>query len=685
MNLVIVESPSKAKTINKFLGKKYKVKASMGHVIDLPKSQMGIDLDSFEVKYITIRGKGKVLQELKKEAKKADKVFLATDPDREGEAISWHLANALKVPDNSCRVVFNEITKKAVKDAFKNPKDINKDVVDAQQARRVLDRIVGYKISPILWDKVKRGLSAGRVQSVAVRLIVDREREIQSFEPKEYWSLEAELLTDDKKVILGKLSKYKNKKIEIDNKEQVDNIIKSLKPDDFVISKIKRSERKRNPSPPFTTSSLQQEAARKMNFTAKKTMMVAQQLYEGVKLGRKGTVGLITYIRTDSTKLSEGFVENLRNTIEDKYGEKYLPAKPRRYNNKKGAQEAHEAIRPTDLENIPLDIKDYLSKDQYKLYRLIWNRTMASQMESAVHDVLTIDIENGDYIFRQTGSELKFAGFMEVYIEGKDIEEKEEKMFIGNVKEKDTLTLKEYYPKQHFTQPPPRFSEAMLVKLLEEKGIGRPSTYAPIIDTIQRRGYILKDKKTFTPSELGYVVNDLMVEHFPKIVDTSFTAKMEEDLDQIEEGQKPWDKLVKNFYFDFKEELDKAEENIQDIQIKDVESDVECEKCGRMMVYKLGKFGKFLACPGFPECRNTKAINKELDINCPKCGKAKVVERKTKKGRNFFGCATYPDCDFQSWDKPTKEKCDICGSFMVEKGRKKKIVCSNSECKNEKK
>ncbi|WP_350344940.1 type I DNA topoisomerase [Proteinivorax tanatarense] len=682
MNLVIVESPSKAKTINKFLGKKYKVKASMGHVIDLPKSQMGIDLESFDVKYITIRGKGKVLQELKKEAKKADKVYLATDPDREGEAISWHLANALKVNKDSCRVVFNEITKTAVKDAFKSPQNINKDVVDAQQARRILDRIVGYKISPILWDKVKRGLSAGRVQSVAVRLIVDREREIQNFEPKEYWSLEVELNAKGNKVLLSKLMKYKNKKVEVENKKQMDEIIAALKPDNFIVSKIKKSERKRNPSPPFTTSSLQQEAARKLNFTSKKTMMIAQQLYEGVKLGKKGTIGLITYIRTDSTKLSEGFVESLRETIENKYGKKYIPSKPRRYNNKKGAQEAHEAIRPTGLENIPLDIKEYLSKDQYKLYRLIWNRTLASQMQSAVYDVLTIDINNGDYSFRQTGSELKFAGFMEIYIEGKDVEEKEEKMFIGNVKEGEQLTLKEYHPKQHFTQPPPRFSEAMLVKLLEEKGIGRPSTYAPIIDTIQKRGYILKDKKTFMPSELGYVVNDLMVEHFPKVVDISFTAQMEEELDQIEEGQKHWDQLVKNFYSDFKDELEKAEENIQDIEIKDVESDVECEKCGRLMVYKLGKFGKFLACPGFPECRNTKAINKEIDVDCPKCGKAKVVERKTKKGRKFFGCATYPDCDFQSWDKPTEKKCDVCGSFAVEKG-KKKVVCSDPQCKKE--
>lgn len=683
MNLVIVESPSKAKTINKFLGRNYKVDASMGHIIDLPKSQLGVDLENFEVKYITIRGKGKILQELKKAGNKASKIYLATDPDREGEAISWHLANSLGIDGTQqCRVVFNEITKNAIKDAFKKPRPIDKQLVDAQQARRILDRIVGYKISPILWRKVKKGLSAGRVQSVAVRLIVDREREINEFIPKEYWSLQVELNSKDKDILLPKLITYKGEKIEISTESEINTVISQLDKGEFTVSNVKTSERQKHPAPPFTTSNLQQEAARKLNFTPKKTMMVAQQLYEGIKLGKKGSVGLVTYIRTDSTRLSDDFITSLRDMIDSQYGTKYLHKEIRTFKNKKNAQEAHEAIRPTEITNDPESIKEFLTKEQYKLYKLIWLRTIASQMASAVYNVLTIDIKNGDYVFRQTGSTIKFTGFTEVYLEGKDEIEEEEQIFKGNVSQGELLKLLNYHPKQHFTQPPPRFSEAMLVKVLEEKGIGRPSTYAPIIDTISARGYVIKDKKVFIPTELGEIVTDLMLEHFPQIVDISFTAEMEDKLDKVEEGETSWEDLLKDFYKTFKIDLEKAEENIPQVEIKDVESDVVCEKCGRNMVYKLGRFGKFLACPGFPECRNTKALVEELDIQCPKCKKGKVVIRKTKKGRKFFGCSTYPDCEFQSWDQPVGEQCPNCNEFLVEKGREnnKKIICSDTKC-----
>lgn len=683
MNLVIVESPSKAKTIKKFLGKNYEVQASMGHIIDLPKSQLGVDLENFDVKYITIRGKGKILQELKKSGKKADKIYLATDPDREGEAISWHLANSLGVnPKDECRVVFNEITKKAIKESFKNPRQIDQPLVDAQQARRILDRIVGYKISPLLWRKIKKGLSAGRVQSVAVRLVVDREREIRDFIPKEYWSLHVELQSGEKDILRPKLHSHNGERIEISSKKEVDKILEEIITKDFLVDTIKKTERQKHPAPPFTTSKLQQEAARKLNFPPKKTMMIAQQLYEGIKIGKKGSIGLVTYIRTDSTRLSDEFIDSLRGYIIDTYGKNFISKEVRKYKNKKNAQEAHEAIRPTDLVHNPEEIKEYLSKDQYKLYKLIWLRTIASQMASAVYNVLTIDIKNGEYIFRQTGSNIKFSGFIEVYLEGQDEVEDEEQIFKGLVNEGDILKLLKPDPKQHFTQPPPRFSEAMLVKVLEEKGIGRPSTYAPIIDTISQRGYVIKDKKIFMPTELGEIVTDLMLEHFPNIVDISFTAEMEDKLDKVEEGDESWENLLKSFYEDFRVDLEKAEANIPQVDLKDEESDVECEKCGRNMVYKLGKYGKFLACPGFPECRNTKTLVQEIDVTCPKCNKGKVVIRKTKKGRQFFGCSKYPECEFQSWDKPVPVSCPNCQSYLVEKGKGKaqKLLCSNDKC-----
>lgn len=681
MNLVIVESPSKAKTIKKFLGKNYEVQASMGHIIDLPKSQLGVDLEKLDVKYITIRGKGKILQELKKLGKKADKIYLATDPDREGEAISWHLANSLGVnPKEECRVVFNEITKKAIKDSFKTPRQIDQPLVDAQQARRILDRIVGYKISPLLWRKIKKGLSAGRVQSVAVRLLVDREREIRDFIPREYWSLHVELKSGEKDILRPKLYSHNGEKIEMNSKEEVDKILEQILTKDFRVDTVKKTERQKHPAPPFTTSKLQQEAARKLNFPPKKTMMIAQQLYEGIKIGKKGSIGLVTYIRTDSTRLSDEFIDSLRGYIIDTYGKDFISKEVRKYKNKKNAQEAHEAIRPTDLVHNPEEIKEYLSKDQYKLYKLIWLRAIASQMASAVYNVLTIDIRNGEYIFRQTGSNIKFSGFIEVYLEGQDEVEDEEQIFKGLINEGDTLKLLKPDPKQHFTQPPPRFSEAMLVKVLEEKGIGRPSTYAPIIDTISQRGYVIKDKKIFMPTELGEIVTDLMLEHFPKIVDISFTAEMEDKLDKVEEGNESWENLLKSFYEDFKVDLEKAEDNIPQVELKDEESDVVCEKCGRNMVYKLGKYGKFLACPGFPECRNTKTLVQEIDVMCPTCNKAKVVIRKTKKGRQFFGCSKYPECEFQSWDKPVGESCPNCQSYLVEKGKAQKLICSNDKC-----
>ncbi|TDT61585.1 type I DNA topoisomerase [Fonticella tunisiensis] len=683
-SLVIVESPAKAKTISKFLGKNYKVKASMGHIRDLPKSQIGVDVDNnYQPKYITIRGKGKLIDELKKEAKKSDNIYLATDPDREGEAISWHLSNILNIDvDRECRIEFHEITKNAIKDAIKNPRKINKSLVEAQQARRILDRLVGYKISPILWKKVKWGLSAGRVQSVAVRLICDREREIREFVPKEYWSLTARFKTGHK-ILESKFYGRDKEKINLESKEQVDAIIEELSGGTFIVIDIKRQEKKKNPLPPFITSTLQQDAYKKLNFSTKKTMSIAQQLYEGIDLKKEGTVGLITYMRTDSVRVSEEAQNAALSLIKDKFGEEYLPRQKRSYKSKKNIQDAHEAIRPTSVFREPDEIKDSLTNDQYKLYKLIWSRFIASQMAEALYDTVSIDIKCGEYIFKSSGSTIKFSGFMAVY----DIDDEEENK-LPDLNVGEVLNLKELEPKQHFTQPPARYTEATLVKALEENGIGRPSTYAPIISTIIERGYIVREKKTLAPTELGEVVTELLKEYFKDIVDVEFTAEMEEKLDEIEENKEDWVKVVDNFYKPLEKLIKAAEEKIDKITIEEqVETtDVLCEKCGRNMVIKKGRFGKFLACPGYPECKNAKPLVEELDVPCPKCG-GKIVLRKTKKGRTFYGCSNYPECNFVSWDKPTGEKCPECGDILVERSIKggKEYKCVNDECGYKKK
>lgn len=680
-SLVIVESPAKAKTIGKFLGKNYKVKASMGHVRDLPKSQIGVDIDNnYEPKYITIRGKGQLLDELKKEAKKSEKVFLATDPDREGEAISWHLAAVLGLGSmDKCRIEFHEITKKAISDAVKHPRAINTCLVDAQQARRILDRLVGYQISPILWRKVKWGLSAGRVQSVAVRLICDREKEIKDFIPKEYWSLTAKF-KEGTKTFEAKLYSKGNEKLVIENKEQMDDIIASLEGAKYLVNEIKKQEKKKNPYPPFTTSTLQQEAYRKLNFTTKKTMSVAQQLYEGIDLKKEGTVGLITYMRTDSVRISDEAQENAARYIKDKFGGNFIPGTKRTFKTKANAQDAHEAIRPTSVDRHPDDIKESLTGDQYKLYKLIWSRFLASQMAEALYDTVSVDIKAGDYIFKTSGSTLKFPGFLTVY----QVEEDEENSRIPDLKINQVLSLKSLDPGQHFTQPPPRYTEATLVKALEENGIGRPSTYAPIISTIIERGYVVREKKTLVPTELGIVVTDLLTEYFKDIVDVEFTAQMEKNLDEIEDGKEDWVSIVDSFYKPLKEKIKEAEEKIDKIIVEEqVEvTDIICEKCGRNMVIKRGKFGKFLACPGYPECKNTKPLIEELEVPCPKCG-GKVVVRKTKKGKVFYGCGNYPECDFISWNKPTAERCPKCGSTLAEKSARghREYICMNGECK----
>ncbi|QCX32260.1 type I DNA topoisomerase [Caloramator sp. E03] len=684
-SLVIVESPSKAKTIGKFLDKNFKVKASMGHVRDLPKSQIGVDIENnYTPKYITIRGKGKLIDELKKEAKKSDKIFLATDPDREGEAISWHLATILGLDDNEkCRIEFHEITKKAVFEAINKPRAINKNLVDAQQTRRILDRLVGYKISPILWRKVKWGLSAGRVQSVAVRLICDREKEIKDFIPKEYWSLTAKF-KEANKTFEAKFYGINNKKISIDSEEQVNSIINEIKNSEFRVEDIKNQERKKNPLPPFITSTLQQEAYKKLNFTTKKTMSIAQQLYEGIDLKNEGTVGLITYMRTDSVRISSEAQESALKYIKIKYGDNYIPAIKRNYKTKENAQDAHEAIRPTMVEREPDSIKDSLTNDQYKLYNLIWSRFIASQMSEAVFDTITVDIKAKDYLFKANGSTMKFPGFLTVY---KTEEDEEEENKIPKLENGQVLCLKSLDPAQHFTQPPARYTEATLVKALEENGIGRPSTYAPIISTILERGYVVKEKKSLYPTELGIVVTDLLKEYFKDIVDVEFTAQMENKLDEIEDGKAYWIKIVDDFYRPLKSQIESAEEKISKIDIEEqVEvTDVKCDKCGRNMVIKRGKFGKFLACPGYPECKNTKPLVEEIDVPCPKCG-SKVVIRKSKKGKIFYGCSRYPECNFVSWYKPTNEKCPNCGEILYEKNLKgqKQFICLNEECKYKK-
>lgn len=682
--LVIVESPAKAKTIKKYLGANYKIKASMGHIRDLPKSQIGVDImNNFEPKYINIRGKGDLISELKKEAKDADKVFLATDPDREGEAISWHLANLFKIDEEQkCRVTFNEITKNAVVKAVKSPRTIDMDLVDAQQARRVLDRIVGYEISPLLWRNVRKGLSAGRVQSVATKMICDREYEIEGFIPEEFWRLEATLKKDDGKTFLAKFHGLKNKKIELKQKEEVDQILQKLQGVPFVIGKVKHGEKKRTPAPPFITSTLQQDAARKFGFSTKKTMMLAQQLYEGVEIQGEGSVGLITYMRTDSTRISDDALTQAREYIKSNYGDKYLPDKARVYKTKSAAQDAHEAIRPTTPDLPPERVKSSLQRDLFRLYKLIWERFIASQMEAAVYDTMSVDIEAGEYLFKSTGSRVSFKGFLVLYEEGTDDENDDEKdPMLPQLDEGEKVKPVELKPSQHFTQPPSRYTEATLVKALEEKGIGRPSTYAPTISTIISRGYVIKDKKYLLPTELGRIVNKLMEEYFKDIVNINFTADMETQLDAVEDGKRRWKELLNEFYKDFSKAVKNAEEQISKVELPVEESDEVCEKCGRKMVIKMGRYGKFLACPGFPECRNAKPILEDAGVVCPKCG-GKIYNKKTRKGKNYLSCENYPQCDFSSWDMASDKKCPECGNFMTKKfkGNKIQYTCSLETC-----
>ncbi|GAB1767181.1 type I DNA topoisomerase [Priestia megaterium] len=684
--LVIVESPAKAKTIERYLGKKYKVKASMGHVRDLPKSQMGIDIEQdYNPKYITIRGKGPVLKELKTAAKKAKKIYLAADPDREGEAIAWHLAHSLDVDIASdCRVVFNEITKEAIKESFKHPRAINMDLVDAQQARRILDRLVGYNISPLLWKKVKKGLSAGRVQSIAVRLIIDREKEIAKFIPEEYWTVKATFQKGNDQ-FEGQLIEYQGKKVELSNEDDVTNIVKQLDGNEFSISKVTKRERKRNAAPSFTTSSLQQEAARKLNFRAKKTMMIAQQLYEGIDLGKEGTVGLITYMRTDSTRISETAQTEARDYITNAYGNQFVATEKRKEKKNSNAQDAHEAIRPTSALRKPGEVKEFLSRDQYRLYKLVWERFVASQMAPAIMDTMAVDLKNGDVIFRANGSKVKFPGFMKVYVEGNDDQVEEKENLLPDLEEGEVAYSKDIDEKQHFTQPPPRYTEARLVKTLEELGIGRPSTYAPTLDTIQKRGYVALDNKRFVPTELGEIVLELVLEFFPEILDVEFTAKMENDLDEVEDGNVQWVRVIDEFYSDFEKRLEHAEKEMREVEIKDEPAGEDCEECGSPMVYKMGRYGKFMACSNFPDCRNTKPIVKEIGVKCPKCEEGNIVERKSKKKRTFYGCDRFPGCDFVSWDKPIARKCPKCENLLVEKKQKKgtQVVCTSCDYKEE--
>lgn len=684
--LVIVESPAKAKTIERYLGKKYKVKASIGHVRDLPRSQMGIDTENnYEPRYITIRGKGPVLQDLKTAAKKAKKVYLAADPDREGEAIAWHLATALHIDIQSdCRVVFNEITKDAIKESFKHPRPIDTDLVDAQQARRILDRLVGYNISPLLWKKVKKGLSAGRVQSVALRLIIDRENEIKNFQPEEYWTIDGNFEKGKQTfdaVFYGNIKE----KVKLSNEQEVGQILSKLKGKDFEVVKVVKRERKRNASPAFTTSSLQQEAARKLNFRARKTMMLAQQLYEGIDIGKEGTVGLITYMRTDSTRISETAKKEAHEYIQQNYGEEYTTLVTQQAKKSENAQDAHEAIRPTSTLRHPDQLKNVLSRDQFRLYRLIWDRFVASQMAPAVLDTVTTDLQNGEIIFRASGSNVKFPGFMKLYIEGSDDQTEEKDKLLPPMEKGDMVKSLVIEPKQHFTQPPPRFSEARLVKTLEELGIGRPSTYAPTLDTIQKRGYVSLEAKRFIPTELGEIVHSLVMEFFPGIINIEFTAQMEKDLDSIEDGNVKWVQIIDDFYQKFEKDVKHAEIAMEKVEIKDEPAGEDCELCGSPMVFKLGRYGKFMACSNFPECRNTKAIVKEIGVKCPKCKEGEIVERKSKTKRVFYGCNRYPECDFVSWDKPINRPCPKCNELLVEKKIKKgiQVQCTNCDYKEE--
>lgn len=678
-NLVIVESPAKAKTIKKFLGSSYKIEASMGHVRDLPKSQMAIDFENdFEPKYITIRGKGDLLSKLRREAKSANKIYLATDPDREGEAISWHLLHALHLEENNTsRITFNEITKNAVKKSIKEARKIDMNLVDAQQARRVLDRLVGYTISSLLWKKVKKRLSAGRVQSVALRIICDREEEINSFIPQEYWTIEAELSNAEKKFFTAKFYGIENEKLELHKQEEVDEIVNALKKFPFVVSDIKTGTRVKKPYAPFTTSTLQQEASKYLNMTTQKAMMVAQQLYEGIDIKGEGTVGLVSYIRTDSVRVSDEAYEQAKTFIVENYGTDFINKERIVYKSKGKTQDAHEAIRPTSIERTPDNIKDSLSKEQYKLYKLIWERFIASQMSPAVYDTMTVKIQSNKYSFRSSGSLLKFKGFLIAYNRG---EENEETLKIPKLEEKEELSLNKLLPNQHFTQPPARFTDASLVKTLEEIGVGRPSTYAPTLTTILARNYVVKEQKNLYPTELGEVINDIMKEYFSDIVDIDFTAHMEDVLDKVEDGNYEWKKIIRDFYPDFMKEVANMQEKLDKIEIKDEVTDILCEKCGRNMVVKYGRYGKFLACPGFPECQNAKPFFEDAGVDCPLC-EGKVQIKKTKKGRKYFGCENNPECTFMSWNKPTGDKCPKCDSFMEEKGKKDpKIVCSNPKC-----
>lgn len=682
--LLIVESPTKVKTIGKFLGKDYKVEASVGHIRDLPKSTMGIDIEKgFAPKYVTIRGKGEILNRLKKEAQKAKSVYLATDPDREGEAISWHLATLLGLDkDAVCRITFNELTKNVVKNALKSPRIINIDLVNAQQTRRILDRIVGYNISPLLWRKVRKGLSAGRVQSVATRLVCDREDEILAFVPREYWTITAELSKIGKKTTFtSKFYGFGSKKMDLPEQSITNEVVEKINAGKFIVTKIKTGTKSKTPPPPFITSTLQQEASRKFGFTAKKTMLLAQQLYEGIDIKGSGSTGLVTYIRTDSVRISSDATNEIRAYITKKFGSEYLPEKPRIYKNRNASQDAHEAIRPVYLGMEPVAIKDSLTNDQFKLYKLIWDRFTASQMKPAIYDTMNVDIDASGYTFKTNGARVKFQGYMVIYTESQDEPQEDEVVNLPELSEGEELILKKLLPEQRFTQPPPRYTEATLVKALEENGIGRPSTFATIIYTIQERGYIEREKRILKPTDTAKIVNDLMKTNFPDIVDVEFTAKIEKFLDDIEAGNVDYEEVLGKFYGEFSKTLEMADKNIEKIIIPDVVTNIQCEKCGKFMVVKHGRYGKFLACPGFPECRNAKPLLEEAGVICPKCG-GKVMIRKSKKGRTFYSCEKSPECDFVVFDKPLKGECPKCNSFLIRKyaGKTSKTICANPDC-----
>lgn len=684
-NLVIVESPAKAKSISKMLGKNYTVIASLGHIKDLPKSRLGIDINNdFLPEYITIRGKGTIVNNLKKEAKKSDNIYLATDPDREGEAISWHLANLLDIDkDTPCRVEFHEITKETVKTSIKSPRKIDESLYNAQQARRVLDRLVGYKISPILWKKVKKGLSAGRVQSIAVKLICDRENEITEFIPEEYWTIKGQFKKDANKfeaMLTHQIEENKEKKLTIKNEEETKTILEELKNNENIVFDIKKSKRKRSPYPPYTTSTLQQDASKKLGYSSKKTMMIAQQLYEGIDVKGEGTTGLITYMRTDSTRIANEAVEAAKEYVIKNYGKEYSNG-GNNYSkkSKKETQDAHEGIRPTHINLYPEKIKDSLTKEQYKLYKLIWDRFIGSQMSDAIYDTVSVKIKNGKYIFKCNGSKLNFSGFLKAY---KTADEEQNDIVLPELNVGEKLDLIKLEEKRNFTQPPSRYNEASLIKTMEELGIGRPSTYSPTISTILSRGYVVLEKKTFYPTELGIIVNELLINYFSEIINEEFTAQLENQLDEIAEGKLNWNEVIKEFYLKFENALDKAESEIEKIDIKDEVSDEICEKCGRNMVIKVGKYGKFLACPGYPECKNVKPILEKIGVICPLCENGEIVKKRTKKGRVFYGCSNYPSCGFNSWQEPVQEKCPKCGSMMVIKQTKnrKKVSCTNDKC-----